>query len=51
MQDRPVQFHIHCAAGDVGHYCILPGDPGRCQAIASLFDSPVHVKTNREYVT
>lgn len=51
MQDRPVQFHIHCAAGDVGNYCILPGDPGRCQAIASLFDHPVHIKTNREYVT
>ena len=51
MQDRPIQFHLHCTCGDVGHYCILPGDPGRCQAIASLFDNPVHIQTNREYVT
>ncbi len=51
MQDRPLQFHICCTSGDVGQYCILPGDPGRCQAIASLFDNPVHIKTNREYVT
>ena len=51
MQDRPVQFHIHCTVGDVGRYCILPGDPGRCESIAALFDHPVHIKTNREYVT
>ena len=50
-QDRQVQFHIHCAPGDVGHYCILPGDPGRCEKIARYFDDPVHVKTNREYET
>ena len=50
-QDRQVQFHIQCAPGQVGKYCILPGDPGRCQAIAAWFDNPVHVQTNREYVT
>lgn len=50
-QDRQVQFHIQCGPGDVGSYCILPGDPGRCQAIAQYFDRPVHVKTNREYET
>ena len=50
-QDRQVQFHIHCAPGDVGGYCILPGDPGRCEKIAQYFDDPVHVKTNREYET
>ena len=32
-------------------YCILPGDPGRCQAIAQHFDAPVHIQTNREYTT
>ena len=51
MQEREVQFHIQCGPGQVGKYCILPGDPGRCQAIAQYFDAPVHVQTNREYVT
>ena len=51
MQSRELQFHIQCAPGDVGAYCILPGDPGRCKAIAAHFDNPVHVQTNREYVT
>ena len=45
------QFHINCKQGDVGRYCILPGDPGRCGKIARWFDDPVHVVTNREYVT
>ena len=49
MQDTGKQFHIHCVAGDVGRYCFLPGDPGRCEAIASLFDDPVHIGMNREY--
>lgn len=50
-QSRQVQFHIQCAPGQVGKYCILPGDPGRCEAIARHFDAPVHVQTNREYTT
>ena len=50
-QNRQVQFHIQCAPGQVGKYCILPGDPGRCEAIARHFDDPVHVQTNREYTT
>ena len=49
MQDIGMQFHIHCQAGDVGRYCFLPGDPGRCEAIASYFDDPVHIGMNREY--
>ena len=49
MQDTGRQFHIHCVAGDVGRYCLLPGDPGRCEAIAKLFDDPVHIGMNREY--
>ena len=49
MQKLEKQFHIHCAPGDVGRYCILPGDPGRCESIAQLFDNPVHVAQNREY--
>ena len=49
MQDIGIQFHIRCKEGDVGRYCFLPGDPGRCEAIASHFDNPVHIGMNREY--
>ncbi len=49
MQETELQFHIHCKQGDVGRYCFLPGDPGRCEAIASYFDNPVHIGMNREY--
>ena len=49
MQDTGRQFHIHCVEGDVGRYVFLPGDPGRCEAIASYFDDPVHIGMNREY--
>ena len=49
MQDIGMQFHIRCNRGDVGRYCFLPGDPGRCEAIAKYFDNPVHVGFNREY--
>ena len=49
MQDIGMQYHIHCQEGDVGRYCFLPGDPGRCEAIAQYFDNPVHVGMNREY--
>ncbi len=51
MQDRVRQFHINCASGEVGRYCILPGDPGRCEAIAAYFDNPVQVAQNREFNT
>ena len=49
MQDIGMQFHIRCKEGDVGKYCFLPGDPGRCEAIARHFDNPVHIGMNREY--
>ena len=49
MQDIGKQFHIRCVEGDVGRYVFLPGDPGRCEAIAGLFDDPHHVGMNREY--
>ena len=49
MHDLPKQYHIHCAPGDVGRYCILPGDPGRVPAIAALFDDARPVAQNREY--
>ena len=49
MQELEKQFHIKCASGDVGRYVIMPGDPGRCERIASYFDDPVHVGQNREF--
>ena len=49
MQDIGKQFHIRCVEGDVGKYVFLPGDPGRCEAIAKHFDNPVHIGMNREY--
>jgi len=49
MQELEKQYHIHCVSGDVGRYCILPGDPGRCESIAALFDNAKLISQNREY--
>jgi uridine phosphorylase len=49
MQEMDFQYHIHCKEGDVGRYVFLPGDPGRCEAIAAHFDNPMHIGMNREY--
>ena len=49
MQATEKQYHIQCVEGDVGRYVFLPGDPGRCESIASHFDNPVHIGMNREY--
>ena len=49
MQDIGMQFHIRAQEGDVGRYVFLPGDPGRCEAIAQHFDNPVHFGMNREF--
>ena len=50
MQKLDKQFHIHCVEGDVGRYVILPGDPGRCEKIAALFDDAHFVAQNREFI-
>lgn len=49
LSSKEKQYHINVAEGDIGKYCILPGDPGRCEKIAKFFDEPYHVSTNREY--
>ncbi len=49
MQKTEKQFHLHCMQGDIGRYCILPGDPGRVPAIAALLDEPRPVAQNREF--
>ena len=51
MRENERQFHIHCGPGEVGRYCILPGDPGRCEAIAQNLENPVRVASNREFTT
>lgn len=51
MEAKDRQYHIQCGRGDVGRYCLLPGDPGRCEKIASYFENPVHVACNREFNT
>ena len=33
-------YHIDMARGDVGRYVLLPGDPGRVEAIGIRFDEP-----------
>ena len=49
MQELDRQFHIHCNPGDIGRYCIVPGDPGRVPSIAQYFDGAKQVAYNREY--
>lgn len=51
MERENLQYHIQCAKGEVGRYCIIPGDPGRCEKIAAYFDQPKLIATNREYCT
>ena len=49
MQQLEQQFHIHCRPGEVGRYCILPGDPGRVESIAALLEQAHPVAHNREF--
>ena len=49
LQDHKKQYHIDVGEGDIGKYCILPGDPARCEKIAAYFDNPHFVGQNREY--
>lgn len=51
MEGSGIQYHLHIKKGDVGRYVILPGDPKRCEKIASHFDDPQFVADSREYVT
>jgi uridine phosphorylase len=46
-----LQYHIRCKPGDVGEAVLLPGDPGRCESIARLFQRPRLVARNREFTT
>ncbi len=49
--ESTVQYHVHLRPGDVGKSVLLPGDPGRCELIASYFENPRFIASNREYTT
>jgi uridine phosphorylase len=46
-----LQHHIQLKKGDVGRYVLLPGDPGRCEKIASYLENPTFLARNREYTS
>ena len=46
-----LQYHVQLKPGDVGKYVILPGDPKRCEKIASHFEDAKLVADSREFVT
>lgn len=46
-----VMYHVNLKEGDVGKYCILVGDPGRCEKVANFFDESEFVTSNREFTT
>jgi uridine phosphorylase len=45
------QYHIQLDEGDCAPYVLLPGDPGRVETVASMWDNAHEVARNREYVT
>ena len=42
-------IHLRFNGNKISKYCILPGDPGRCEIIASFLESPHLVGSNREF--
>ncbi len=49
--NEETMYHINMRKGDVGRYVLLPGDPGRCERIAKVFDDCQFVTSHREYTT
>ena len=49
LNSKEKPYHIDAEAGIVGKYCLIPGDPGRCEKIARYLDEPSYISTNREY--
>lgn len=45
------QYHISLDENNSARYCILPGDPGRCEKIAKYLDDNHFVASNREFTT
>jgi len=51
MEIPELMYHIQMRKGDAGRYVLLPGDPGRCELIASYFNNPTLIANHREYKT
>ena len=49
LDSHAEQFHLKCHAGELGKYCLLPGDPARCEKIAKHFENPEFFSSNREF--
>lgn len=49
LDNHALQYHINISSENAAEYAILPGDPGRCEKIASMLDAPQHISFNREY--
>lgn len=49
LDAHELQYHIAARQGQIGGYCLLPGDPGRCEKIAAFLENPYHLCANREY--
>ena len=49
LNSKAKPYHIDAEEGVVGRYCLVPGDPGRCEKIARYLNDPVHISMNREY--
>ena len=45
------QYHTQVGPQDIGKYVILPGDPKRCEKIASFLENAVLVADSREFTT
>lgn len=43
--------HLRCSADNIAPVVLLPGDPGRCDKIATYLDGSVEVAYNREFKT
>ena len=49
LNSKEKPYHIDAEPGLVGRYCLIPGDPDRCEKIAMYLDEPHHVSMRREY--
>ena len=49
LNSKEKPYHVDVEKGQVGRYCLIPGDPARCEKIARFLDDPVHVSMRREY--
>lgn len=49
LNSKEKPYHIDAEVGLIGRYCLVPGDPDRCEKIARYLDDAHHVSMRREY--